>query len=133
VYFTPSECFVQDHTSQKLIEIGHRQGGLYVLNHLKELIVIVSNMDLSLFCLSSSFSPFYLWHSRWGHVSVSRLKFLASMGVVGTLDNYDIFDCSGCKLAKYFTLPFNKRFLLLLLLLVLCILMCKDLLLYPPK
>jgi len=32
VYFSPSDCFVQDDTSHKVIEIGRRQTGLYVLN-----------------------------------------------------------------------------------------------------
>jgi len=65
-------------------------------------------MDLSLLCLSSSSSPFYLWHSHLGHAYSSHLKFIASIGVLGTLDNHDIFVYSGVKLAKIFFLPFNK-------------------------
>ena len=53
-------------------------------------------------------SEFYLWHSRLGHVSVSRLNFLASSGVLGHLNSCDISDCSGCKLEKISALPFNK-------------------------
>jgi len=87
--FSPSKCFVQDHTSQKVIEIGRRQGGLYVLNQFKESIVAASSVDLSSFRLSSS-SPFYLWHSRLGHETTSRLKFLMSTRILGTLDNHDI-------------------------------------------
>jgi len=56
VYFTPSECFVQDRTTQKVIEIGRRQGELYVLNQFKESIVAASSVHLSLFHLSSSSS-----------------------------------------------------------------------------
>jgi len=63
-------------------------------------------MDLSSFRLSSSSSPFYLWHSRLGHVSTYRLKFLVSTGVLGTLECHDISDCSGCKLAKFFRFTF---------------------------
>jgi len=32
VYFTSSECFIQDRTSQKTIEISRRRSGLYVFN-----------------------------------------------------------------------------------------------------
>jgi len=56
--------FVQDGTSQKVIKIGLREGGLYVLNQFKQSIVVGSSVDLSLFRLSSSPSPSYLWHSR---------------------------------------------------------------------
>jgi len=59
VCFYPSVYFVQDRTSQKVIEIGRRLGGLYVLNQFRESIVPASSIDLSLFRLSFS-SPFYL-------------------------------------------------------------------------
>jgi hypothetical protein len=49
-----------------------------------------------------------LWHSRLGHVLFSRLRFLASMGALGKLKTCDISDCSGCKLAKFSILPFNR-------------------------
>jgi len=65
-------------------------------------------VDLSLFRLSSFSPPFYLWHSHLGHVSASRLKFLAFVGVLGTLDNHDISYSSCYKLAKCSNLPFNE-------------------------
>lgn len=55
--------------------------------------------------MNSSSSSFYLWHSRLGHVSASRLKYLASTGVLGKLKISDISDCCGCKLAKFSALP----------------------------
>ena len=67
-----------------------------------------TTVDLSSFRLSLSFSSFYLWHSRLGHVSSSRLRFLASTGALGNLKTCDISDCSGCKLAKFSALPFNR-------------------------
>jgi len=67
-----------------------------------------TTVDLSSFHLSLSFSSFYLWHSHLGHVSSSRLRFLASTGSLGNLKTCDISDCSGCKLAKFSTLPFNR-------------------------
>ena len=71
-------------------------------------VVAASSVDLSSFRLSSSSSSFYLWHSRLGHVSVSRLKYLASTRKLGDLQTHDISDCSGCKLAKFSALPFYR-------------------------
>jgi len=71
-------------------------------------IAATTTVDLSSFHLSLSSSSFYLWHSRLGHVSSSRLRFLASTGALGNLKTYDISDCSRCKLAKFSTLPFNR-------------------------
>ena len=67
----------------------------------------VATIDLSSFRLSPSSSSFYLWHSRLGHVSFSRLKFLASMRAIGKLQTHDVFYCSGCKLAKFSALPYK--------------------------
>jgi len=72
------------------------------LNQFKESIVTISNVDLSSFRLCSASSPFYLQHSHLGHVSTSCLKFLASTGVLGTLDNHDMSDHSDCKLVNFF-------------------------------
>jgi len=64
--------------------------------------------NLSSFRLSLSSSSFYLLHSRLGHVSSSRLRFLASTGALGNLKTCDISDCSRCKLTKFSALPFNR-------------------------
>lgn len=69
--------------------------------------VAASSVDLSSFQLNESSSSFYLWHSRLGHVSAPRLKYLVSKGSLGNLHCHDISDCSGCKLAKFSALPFN--------------------------
>ena len=58
--------------------------------------------------MNLSSSSFYLWHSRLGHVSSSRLRFLASTGALGNLKTCDISGCSGCKLAKFSALFFNR-------------------------
>jgi len=65
-------------------------------------------VDLSSFRLSSSSSSFYLYHSRLGHVSFSHLRFLASTRALENLKTRDISDCSGCKLVKFFALPFYR-------------------------
>ena len=108
VSFSSTSCHVQDPQSQKLIGKGRRRGGLYVLDELRLPVFAAPSVDLSSFRLSPSSSNFYLWHSRLGHVSASRLKFLASTGSLGKLQVHDISDCSGCKLAKFSALPFNK-------------------------
>jgi hypothetical protein len=112
VMFSGSFCYVLDLQSQKLIGTGHRENGLYILDELKVLVATAAAattiVDLSSFCLSLSFSSFYFWHSRLGHVSSSRLRFLASTGALKNFKTCDISDCSGCKLAKFFALPFNQ-------------------------
>jgi len=112
VMFSSSFWCVQDLHSQKLIGTGRRKNGLYILDELKvpvaAAVAATTTVDLSSFHLSLSSSSFYLWHSRLGHVSSSRLRFLASTGALGNLKTYDISDCSGCKLAKFSALPFNR-------------------------
>jgi len=112
VMFFCSFCCVQDLQSQKLIGTGRRENGLYILDELKVLVAAAvaatTIVNFSSFCLSVSSSSFYLWHSCLGHVSSSRLRFLASTGALGNLKTCDISDCSGCKLAKFSALPFNR-------------------------
>ena len=71
-------------------------------------IVVVFNIDLSSFCLNPLASYVYLWRFRLGHVFVSCLRFLSSSVDLGHLNTCDIFYYSGCKLEKFFTLPFSK-------------------------
>ncbi|KAL5738844.1 hypothetical protein ACOSP7_031605 [Xanthoceras sorbifolium] len=108
VSFTSTSCHVQDLQSKKLIEIGRRSGGLYVLDELKLPVFAAPSVDLSFFRLCPLSSSFYLWHSRLGHVSASCLRSLASTGTLGHLQTYDILDCNSCKLAKFYALPFNR-------------------------
>jgi hypothetical protein len=109
VIFSSFFCCVQDLQSQKLIGTGRRENGLYILDELKVSVpTVATTVDLSSFHLSPSSSSFYLWHSRLGHVSSSRLRFLASTGALQNLKTCDIYDSSGCKLIKFFVLPFNR-------------------------
>ena len=86
------------------------ENGLYILDELKVSVPVVAatTIDLSSFCLSPSSSSFYLWHSCLGHVLSSRLRFLASTRALENLKTCDISNCSGCKLAKFSTLPVNQ-------------------------
>ena len=85
---------------------------MYILDELKvsvaAAVAATTIVDLSSFRLSFSSSSFYLWHSCLGHVSSSRLRFLASTEALGNLKTCDISDCSECKLTKFFALPFNR-------------------------
>jgi hypothetical protein len=112
VISSSSFCCVQDLQSQKLIGTGRREIELYILDELKVSIAVTTTttttVDLSSFRLSSSSSSFYLWHSHLGHVSFSRLRFLASTRALGNLQTCDIFYCIGCKLEKVFALPFIR-------------------------
>ncbi|KAK4373109.1 hypothetical protein RND71_008493 [Anisodus tanguticus] len=105
----PNSCYVQDLKSKRVIGTGRRKGrGLYVLDEL-HLPTHATTMpvNLSSFHLTHFSSKFYLWHSRLGHVSGSRLRFMCNTGVLGDLQSDDISDCSGCKLGKFSALPFN--------------------------
>ena len=67
-----------------------------------------SPVDVSTFRLGPKSSSFYLWHSRLGHVSRSRLNYLVSTGVLGDVSSHDISECAGCKLGKFIALPFSS-------------------------
>ncbi|KAL6527326.1 hypothetical protein OROGR_016416 [Orobanche gracilis] len=105
----PTTCYVQDLKSKEVIGTGHREeGGLYILNRLRRPTNMAAyGVNLSNFHLNSSSSKFVLWHSRLGHISGSRLKFMVSNGVLGNLKTRDSSDCSGCKLGKFSALPFS--------------------------
>ncbi|XP_023762077.1 uncharacterized protein LOC111910474 [Lactuca sativa] len=105
---TPYISLTNDIQYRRVIGIGRRLGELYVLEQLHVADVAASSVDLSSFRLNPSSSPFYLRHSRLGHVSASRLQFLVSTGVLGFLKFDDTSDCCGCKLGKFSALPFNK-------------------------
>lgn len=80
----------QHPQSKRVIGIGHREGGLYALVELRIPDVAASTVDLSSFHITAKSSNFYLWHSRLGHVSASRLKFLVSKGSLGQIKPHDI-------------------------------------------
>jgi hypothetical protein len=107
VVFSSSGCIVQDRMSKKQIGTGCRVGDLYVLEELHVPIESTTTV-MSSFRLDQQSSPFYLWHSRLGHLSSDRLKVLVKSGYLGNTSISDISECSGCKFAKMSALPFNK-------------------------
>ena len=56
---------------------------------------------------TSPSSSLALWHSRLGHASISRVKELASMGLLGSV-SIENFDCMPCQLGKQTALPVNN-------------------------
>ena len=57
--------------------------------------------------LGQSTSSLALWHSRLGHASISKVKQLVSMGLLGSVSNKS-FDCMPCQFSKQTALPFNN-------------------------
>ncbi|GMP92757.1 hypothetical protein CsSME_00042845 [Camellia sinensis var. sinensis] len=76
VIFSSSICSVQDRMSKQQIGTSRRVGDLYVVESL-HLPLTTSPTAFSSFQLDSLSSPFYLWHSRLGHLFADRLRSLA--------------------------------------------------------
>ena len=54
----------------------------------------------------SSIHSLALWHARLGYTFSSRVQYLASRGLLGSVSTKN-FDCVSCQLSKQPTLPFN--------------------------
>lgn len=102
VTFFPTGCVVQDLQTRQTLGIGRRHGKLFQLIHLRLPITTAAVTSTS-----PSSVPFGIWHSRLGHVSLSRLRFLISKGVLGSTINEHL-DCQSCQLAKQHALSFHK-------------------------
>ncbi|KAI3678432.1 hypothetical protein L6452_37724 [Arctium lappa] len=63
----------------------------------------------SLVASVSSTSSFDLWHARLGHLSLARIKSLASLGMLGKCVSSDSISCLFCKLGKHHTLSFESN------------------------
>ncbi|GFZ16754.1 hypothetical protein Acr_26g0000240 [Actinidia rufa] len=77
VLFSSTGCVVQDPRTGQTLGIGRRHGRLFQLIHL--------HLPISTVAATSTSSPspsFGIWHSRLGHVSLGRLRFLVSKGVL---------------------------------------------------
>ncbi|KAK3013838.1 hypothetical protein RJ639_009484 [Escallonia herrerae] len=68
----------KDQHTGRQIGTGRRDWGLYFSQNLFVSPGIAENSALSAFQLNKHSSPFQLWHSRLGHVSGSRLKYMVS-------------------------------------------------------
>ncbi|GFZ16739.1 hypothetical protein Acr_26g0000090 [Actinidia rufa] len=82
VLFSSTGCVVQDPRTTQTLGIGRRHG------HLFQLIRLHLPISTAAATSTSSSSPsFGIWHSRLGHVSLGRLRFLVSKGVLGLIVN----------------------------------------------
>ncbi|GFY82953.1 hypothetical protein Acr_02g0011930 [Actinidia rufa] len=102
VLFSSTGCVVQDPRTGQTLGIGRRHGRLFQLIHLHLPISTAATTSTS-----SSSPSFGIWHSRLGHVSLGRLRFLVSKGVLGPTINEHL-DCQSCQLAKQPALSFTK-------------------------
>ncbi|GFS40400.1 anaphase-promoting complex/cyclosome 2 [Actinidia rufa] len=100
----------KDQVTRKQIETGRRVSDLYILKslHIPPSPSSSSCTAVSSFYLDQKSSPFFLWHSRLGHLSSERLKLLVKSGFLGNISVSDIFECNGYKLAKISALPFTR-------------------------
>ena len=96
---------MQDPKTGQTLGIGRKHGRLYELIslHIPSQLSPPSSHAAS----ASTQSSLELWHSRLGHMSLSRLRPLASSGQLGNVSN-EIIDCLSCQLDKQPALPFNN-------------------------
>ncbi|XP_074318206.1 uncharacterized protein LOC141655000 [Silene latifolia] len=121
VVFNSTACLFQDLSSKLVIAKGQRVADLYrfytknsvinksISNVIQQLLETrMSSENNKNFCLAAATSSLSLLHSRLGHLSVNKLKFVPGLKAVIKHD----FSCETCILAKHHRLPFsicNKR------------------------
>ncbi|KAM1627395.1 hypothetical protein ACFX1R_017067 [Malus domestica] len=101
VTFFPYWCILQDLATKKTIGLGKQRGGLYYL------VALLSDRSTPSVKPSCSLvtSSTELWHRRLGHISPSRLEFMAKNILHIPFKLNDA--CDICPLAKQHRLPFG--------------------------
>ncbi|GFZ15868.1 hypothetical protein Acr_25g0002770 [Actinidia rufa] len=86
-----------DQVTQTQIGTGCRVGDLYILEslHIPPSSSPTSCTAVSSFYLYQESSPFFMWHSRLGHLSSERLKLLVKSGLLGNISVSNISECNG--------------------------------------
>jgi len=99
VFFTPTTCYLQDHSMKQHLVIGRETSGLYFVDHQSCLSKVASSPISSflpssfvpssksspqsnnnhtqvtdVFSFSCQWSPLELWHCRLGHMSYENMK-----------------------------------------------------------
>lgn len=105
VIFSSSDCIIQDHLTKKQIGTGHKVGRLYAVDKLH----IPCSPITSLFATPTpTCTPFMSWHSRLGHISFSRLRYMFNKRLLDQ-SKIDKEPCYvTCRLAKQPALSFNN-------------------------
>ena len=102
--FSSNGVVVQDPQTGQIIGTSRKVGRLFefISLHLPS-----SHLSAPTVSGTNPSSSLALWHSRLGHASISRVKELASMGLLGSV-SIENCDCMPCQLGKQTALPFNK-------------------------
>ena len=102
--FSSNGVVVQDPQTGQIIGTARKVGRLFELISLH---LPSSHLFAPTVSGMSPSSSLALWHSRLGHASISRVKELASMGLLGSV-SIENFDCMPCQIGKQTALPFNN-------------------------
>jgi GAG-pre-integrase domain len=97
VEFHANSCVVKDQTSHKVLLLGIKHNGLYL---------VTSNSPQALLCQQDSIG---LWHHRLCHSSEASLHHLVSSKIISCKSN-KLGVCASYCLAKSHRLPFNSSF-----------------------
>lgn len=102
--FSPTQCYVRDLKTNKVLFRGSMQIGLYKL-HLDSTVDLVT---LTTHCLiAASLVPLPVWHFRPGYPCITVLKkALQSCNI--PFSNKGSVDCVACHLIKDHKLPFSS-------------------------
>ncbi|CAB4299476.1 unnamed protein product [Prunus armeniaca] len=105
ITITDALSLPDDHLTKKQIGTGRRVGRLNAVDKLH----IPCSPITSLFAAPTpTCTPFMSWHSRLGHISFSRLRYMFNKRLLdqSTIDKEPC--CVTCRLAKQPALPFNN-------------------------
>ncbi|KAI3664859.1 hypothetical protein L6452_43468 [Arctium lappa] len=104
ILFHSSGYVVQDPNTKKILGLDRKVRRMIEVVYLR--LPLPSS---SLVASVSSTSSFDLWHARLGHLSLARIKSLASLGMLGKCVSSDSISCLSCKLGKHHALSFESN------------------------
>ncbi|XP_074322791.1 uncharacterized protein LOC141659762 [Apium graveolens] len=103
VIFTIDNCYLQGHSLRKPMEIGDSQRGLYMLHSSPPFSAESSCLSNASFTTGNTSA--LVWHSRLGHLPLSKLKTFCN------IDNASVSAismCDICAKARQHKLPFSR-------------------------